>query len=297
VRHDSVFAPVDNDEDMLTADSHVHSEWSWDTGGPDSDATGTMVSTCEQAIRIALPALIFTEHLDFDDAWRAGPDEFPAAAGRHINEQGYLVPPLLNVEGYFEAIAQCRRRFPELTVLTGVEFGQPHLFEGRARQLLDLDRFDRINGSLHTLPFGPDRAEPVTLYQRWPPDEVIWAYLAEVPEMVAGSEVFEVFTHIDYAVRSWPTEQAGPFDPRQFEEGFRSGMRCVAGSGRALEMNTRRLEAWIPQWWKEEGGRAVSFGSDAHVPQALANGFPEAQRMLGQLGFRPGARPDQMWTR
>jgi histidinol-phosphatase (PHP family) len=125
---------------------------------------------------------------------------------------------------------------------------------------------------------------------------VVWAYLEEVPRVVAGSDAFEVFTHIDYPVRHWPTDQRGPFQPHRFEEGFRFAMRAIASSGRALEMNTRRLWPWIPQWWKEEGGRAVSFGSDAHVPQAVAAGFPEAQQMLEQLGFRPGPKPEHLWT-
>ncbi|TQM62887.1 PHP domain-containing protein [Humibacillus xanthopallidus] len=281
---------------MLTADSHVHSEWSWDTGGPHSEASGTMAATCEQAQRIGLPALVFTEHFDFEETWRAGTEEFPVAASRHINEAGYLVPPPLDVEGYFAAIAGCRRLFPDLTILSGVEFGQPHLVEDRARQLVDLTRFDRINGSLHTLPVGPDRAEPVTLYRWWDPDDVMSAYLDEVPAMLA-STTFEVFTHLDYAVRHWPLEQAGPFDPRRFEEQFRAALRAIAESGRALEMNTRRLSSWLPQWWTEEGGRAVSFGSDAHVPTALASGFPEAQHMLEHFGFRRGRRPEHLWTR
>lgn len=282
---------------MLTADSHVHSEWSWDTGGPNSDARGTMVRTCQRAASIGLPSLIFTEHFDFDDKWRAEGEEFPAAARQYINDAGYLIPPRLDVDGYFDAITQCRQRFPQLTILTGVEFGQPHLFEDLARQFVDLERFDRINGSLHTLPIGQDRAEPITLYRAWSPDDVVWAYLDEVPRMVAGSAAFQVFTHIDYAVRHWPTQNAGPFDPQRFEQGFRLAMRIIAGSGIALEMNTRRLWPWIPQWWVEEGGRAVSFGSDAHVPQALAHGFPEAQHMLQGFGFRPGARPEDFWTR
>ncbi len=87
-----------------------------------------------------------------------------------------------------------------------------------------LDRFDRINGSLPTLPIGPDRAEPLTLYRMWPPNQVLQTYLEEVPKMVGGSPVFEVFTHIDYALRYWSTELAGPFDPRRFEEGFQSAI-------------------------------------------------------------------------
>jgi histidinol-phosphatase (PHP family) len=148
------------------------------------------------------------------------------------------------------------------------------------------------------LPFiDGDRTEPTTLYRYQSADEVMWAYLEEIPRMVAGSDSFTVFTHIDYAVRSWPVADAGPFDPRRFEDGFRAAMRAIADSGRALEMNTRHLWPWIPQWWAEEGGRAVSFGSDAHGPKALAANFPEAMAMVESFGFGPGSRPEDFWTR
>ena len=125
-------------------------------------------------------------------------------------------------------------RFPELRILTGVEFGQPHLHEAQASHLLDLGVIDRVLGSLHTLEVGDDRSEPNTLFRKWSADEVMWAYLDEIPRMVAGSRTFEVFTHIDYAVRAWPIESAGPFDPRRFEEGFRNAMRAIADSDRIL---------------------------------------------------------------
>ncbi|WP_458682628.1 hypothetical protein [Prescottella equi] len=50
----------------LPADSHVHTEWSWDTGGPSSAAVGRMNLMCERALAIGLPAIVFTEHFDFD---------------------------------------------------------------------------------------------------------------------------------------------------------------------------------------------------------------------------------------
>jgi histidinol-phosphatase (PHP family) len=92
--------------------------------------------------------------------------------------------------------------------------------------------------------------------------------------MVEGSALFEVFTHLDYAVRHWPTERAGPFDPRRFEGGFRSAMRSIAGSGRALEMNTRCLWPWMPQWWAQEGGRTVWVSSRSLAPVVGANVGP-----------------------
>jgi histidinol-phosphatase (PHP family) len=166
-----------------------------------------------------------------------------------------------------------------------------------AAEIVDLDLIDRVLGSLHTVDLGTGRAEPNTLFREHDPAVVMRAYLEEVCVMVAGSDVFEVFTHIDYAIRLWPAESAGPFDPRPFEEAFRAAMRTIAKSGRALEMNTRRLWPWIPQWWTEEGGKTVSFGSDAHTPDALGANFPEATAMLEYFGFRPGRAAEELWSR
>lgn len=280
---------------VLPADSHVHSEWSWDTGGPGSPARGTMQRICARAVRIGLPAVVFTEHLDFP-GWRIGRQDATAAIQHLITTDGLLEPPPLDVAGYLDSIDRCRRLFPTLRILTGVEFGQPHLFDSRAAQLLDLSALDRVNGSLHTLQNGAHRSEPITLYRHWPADQVMWEYLAEIPRMAAASSSFQVFTHLDYAVRSWPAEGAGPFDPRRFEEGFRHALRALAGSGRALEMNTSRLWSWVPQWWREEGGRAVTFGSDAHDPGPLAQHFPEAVAMVEHYGFRSGRKTEDFWT-
>jgi histidinol-phosphatase (PHP family) len=284
----------------LPADAHVHSEWSWDAGS-DPASPGTMERTCARAVRIGLPAVIFTEHLDFEDRWRVDDGDMGEHAGRYVDGDGLVHLPRFEVESWLESIDRCRHAFPELRILTGVEFGQPHLWEREAAPLLDSGVIDRVNGSLHMLPLAGhqpgDRSEPITLYRNAPADEVMRAYLEEVPRMVAGSDRFEVMTHLDYAARAWPAETEGPFDPRRFEELFRAAMRALAGTGRALEMNTRRLWSWIPQWWVEEGGRAVSFGSDSHRAQDLANGLPEAAVMLEHFGFRPGRRPEDLWTR
>ena len=56
---------------------------------------------------------------------------------------------------------------------------------------------------------------------------------------------------------------------KDFEEEYRAVFRALAGTGRALEVNTSSPLASVDQvrWFHEEGGEAVSFGSDAHRPQ------------------------------
>lgn len=281
----------------LPADSHVHSEWSWDLGS-DPLSPGSMVRMCERATRIGLPGIVFTEHLDFEYDWLVDDGDIGEHAQTYVDEAGRVHLPPFDLDGYLESMERCRHDFRDLRILTGVEFGQPHLWDAEAADLLSSGVIDRVNGSLHMLPFRDgSRTESTTLYRYEPADDVMRAYLGEIPRMVGGSDSFEVFTHIDYAVRSWPASTVGPFDPRRFEDGFRSAMRAIAGAGLALEMNTRRLWPWIPQWWTEEGGRAVTFGSDSHGPDMLAANFPEASAMLEHFGFHPGRRPEDFWVR
>ncbi|MDN5900602.1 MAG: PHP domain-containing protein, partial [Brachybacterium sp.] len=205
----------------LPADSHVHSEFSWDTGGPDSPARGTMEATCARAVRIGLPALFFTEHLDLEDAWFTDPEDFGDHERHLVGEDGMVTVPRFDADGYFESIERCRAAFPFLRIGTGLEVGQPHLRLEAAATELDLTRFDRILGSLHTLEFEGRRVEPSTLYRRLPAEEVVRRYLAEIPDLVAGDEPFEIVTHLDYALRYWPEEEVGPFDPRSLEQELR----------------------------------------------------------------------------
>lgn len=127
---------------------------------------------------------------------------FGEYAQKYVDATGHVrLPPF--ADGYLAAIDRCRHQYPELRILTGVEFGQPHLWDAKAAALLSSGAIDRVNGSLHMLPFNDrDRSEPTTLYRYRSADEVMWAYLEEIPRMVAGSNSFVVFTHIDYAVRS-----------------------------------------------------------------------------------------------
>jgi len=68
--------------------------------------------------------------------------------------------------------------------------------------------------------------------------------------------------------------------------------------GRALEINTRLpLHSTIVAWWHQEGGDAVTFGSDAHLPAKVAHGFAEAARMAAAHGFRPGRNRYDPWPR
>ncbi len=276
----------------LPADDHVHTQWSWDA--PDGD----MEQTCARAVAIGLPAVAFTEHADHT-TWTVTPgslDESEHLRGL-LDPDGTLTPPQLDVGGYLDSVQRCRDLFPQLRILSGVELGEPHWHTDATTALLQAGQFDRVLGSLHSLPIGDRFAEPPDLYRQRPAAEVIRDYLAELPRLVAECDAFTVLAHIDYPLRSWP-DSAGPFEPLAFEDEFRFALRTLADSGRVLEVNTAgRVYQQIVGWWHDEGGEAVSFGSDTHEPTALAHGFTDATAMVEAHGFRPGRHLYDFWIR
>lgn len=275
-------------------DGHVHSEWSWDA------RDGSMERTCERAVELGLAAVAFTEHADYTP-WMVTVDEFDEDHQHlraFVTPGGDLVAPPMDVEGYLECLERCRDRFPGLRIISGVELGEPHWHGDAAARLLAAGRFDRVLGSLHSLPLGDRFAEPPNHFRQRPAADVLRDYLAEIPRLVKGSAAFGVLAHIDYAIRYWPSQGAGLFDPEPFEDEFRHALRVLADSARVLEVNTRgKPYPQIVRWWKEEGGEAVSFGSDAHFPGALASGFADAAAMVEAQGFRPGRHPHDFWIR
>jgi histidinol-phosphatase (PHP family) len=271
---------------VLPPDNHVHTQWSWDAPG---DAS--MVLSCEQALAVGVPSVAFTDHLDFT-TWTDG-DQI--AVGR-IEPRPYFRMRTLDVPGYLAAVEECRQRYPDLRILTGAEIGEAHLWGASAAAVVAAARFDRVLGSVHALPFNGRLTAADELFQRMPADEVMRRYFAEVIRLVEGSDIFQVLAHLDFPRRMWP-RSAGPYAEEDFEPEYRAVLSALAASGRILEVNTKTPLASVSllQWWREAGGRTVSFGSDAHQPWRVGYKFKLAVDVVEAAGFRAGRDRFDFW--
>jgi histidinol-phosphatase (PHP family) len=274
---------------MLPADLHSHTEFSWDT------VTGDMEGSCARAVELGLPAIAFTEHTDFI-SWTVEPALLPERMSRYVADATRLVPPPLDVDGYLAAVERCRGKYPSLKIISGVELGEPHWFAAQTASLLASAPFERVIGSLHSLAVDGRHLLVEDEYARRPVADVLRDYFAETVRMIETCSVFEALTHLDYPVRYLPSTEV--FRVEDFEDEVRAVLRALAGTERALEVNTRRtLEPLLVGWWREAGGGAVCFGSDAHRPDLVGTGFAEAAAMVESFGFRPGRHPYDHWIR
>jgi histidinol-phosphatase (PHP family) len=271
---------------VLPADNHVHSEWSWD-----APPEASMTRSCEQALALGVSCVAFTDHLDFT-AWADG-DQIGA---ENLDPRPYTRMRQLDVTGYLAAVAECRERYPDLRIRSGVEIGEVHLFGASAAAVVAGSGFDRVLGSLHAVPFDGRLTAADHLFRRMPAEDVMRRYFAELLRLIEGSDLFQVLAHLDFPRRMWP-RSAEPYDERAFETEYRAVLRALAASDRVLEVNTKSplASAALLRWWREVGGRAVSFGSDAHQPWRVGDKFKLAVDAAESAGFRPGRDRFDFW--
>jgi histidinol-phosphatase (PHP family) len=253
------------------ADLHVHSEWSWDA------PSGSMRETCALAAGLGLRVVAFTDHADYT----------AVADGRR-----------LDLDGYRDGLARCRREFPRLAIWSGVELGEPHRFPAETAELLAQGDFDLVLGSVHAVeiegqlvdcssgPGGPER-DPVAGMRLY------WGETLRLLESVGS---FQVLAHLEYPKRYWPGGRQ-PYRAADFREEIQAVLERAAELELILEINSSAgLEPGrglcpgpeVVRWWRAAGGRAVSIGSDAHRPDALGRGLDLALEAAALAGFQAG---------
>ena len=261
----------------LPPDLHVHTEWSYD------GQRGSMERSCERAISLGLPAIAFTDHADFV---KVHPDQY-----------------CVDITGYLDCVERCRAHFPNLRILSGVELGEPHWFAAETAAVLAAGPLDLVLGSIHCIKVD---GEPLDASQfrghaglDFP--SAVRAYFREVLAMVESNQPFETLAHLDYPKRYWP-DAATAYREKDYEAEIRAVLAAAVRTGRVLEVNTTRGDRLCPdltvvRWWREVGGQAVQYGSDAHSPDKIAEGFKLATQMVEAAGFKPARDPVALWRR
>jgi histidinol-phosphatase (PHP family) len=242
-----------------------------------------MERSCERAIEVGLPAIAFTEHAD----WAL------VHEGQHS----------VDIAGYFDAIERCRAKYKDLRILTGVELGEPHWFPRETAEVLAAGPLDQVHGSIHCVRIGGRVVDASQFRERPGIDfhEAVREYFHETLAMVESGQPFETLAHLDYPKRYW-LDGLAPYREQDYEAEIRAILVAAARTGRVLEVNTTRGHTLCPditvvRWWREVGGQAVQYGSDAHQPDKVAEGFKLATQMVEAAGFKPPSDPLALWRR
>ena len=245
-------------------DTHTHSTYS-------PDGKKTLALMAEAALEHGLQGVAFTEHAE----WYPGDDAY-----------GYLSLP-----DYFASLRGLREAYAEkLTVLAGIELGNPHDFPIEVTDILDTWSFDFVIGSVHWMDNLAGWELPI--FQRGIA-ETYQRYFAEVLTMVDRAR-FDVLGHLDLVRRdSWVLfHQILPLS--DYSDIIHQILKRLIERGKGLEVNTSGLRKGMSEtlpnlevlcWYRKLGGKIIVFGSDAHQPADIAYGFDMTSELARTAGF------------
>ena len=252
----------------MLPDYHVHSNHSLDAHDP-------MAVICQTALEHGVEELGFSEHLDLHPLDR--------------------VMGLFDPEKYWDSLRHCRDTFrSRLIIRAGLEVGEPHHYTSELRSILESYPWDYVLGSQHWM---GDMSVFDPTYFKQPADKAYAHFFDEELELVQEGD-FEILAHMDIAKR-YGFDAYGAFDPHPWEGSIRAILRELARRDRALEVNSGTLRrsvnetspgTVILQWFHEEGGKLVTFGSDAHYAEHVGFARSQAARQLQAAGFTEYAR-------
>jgi histidinol-phosphatase (PHP family) len=260
-----------------------------------------MAAACQRAVELGITTIAVTDHADFTP-WELTPqlaDQVPERLRRYVRRPASLVPPRFDLRTYRNRLDDCRERFPGLRILAGVELSEPHLFPAESRELLRAGAFDLVVVAVHSLGESGRYRHAPWLFGEMPAAAVVRDYLANVRRMLTDftdGNGITVLGHIDYPVRNWPAG-AGGYAVADFEADYRAVLAILARRGGALEVNARvPLPAAVIGWWRDEGGRLLTLGSDAHDGASVGRGLAGLAEMVASMGFTPCDDGSGLWA-
>ena len=236
-------------------DSHIHTEFSADSEMKAQDAM-------REAERQGL-GLVFTEHLDYD---------YPSA-GR----EEFIFDPAAYWAAYEPLCAGGK-------LSLGVEMGMMASAREKNAAFLQRVPFDFVLGSIHFLDVK-DLYYPETFEGR-EKAEMYHEYFTVMRDEIYAHPFINTLAHIDYIARN-STFDNPEISYGEFSDEIDAVLRALIETDTAIEINTRRLGtprgikelAPIYRRYYELGGRYVTIGSDAHVPEGVGRNYHRAREL------------------
>jgi histidinol-phosphatase (PHP family) len=248
---------------LLPTDYHIHTSLC-------KHASGKVEEFVERAIGAGLREIAFTDHIPL-------PGGFDLRHRMAYHE----------MEIYQNWIYTAREKYPDITILLGIEADYYQGLEQYLERFLKAFDFDLIIMSVHFIP-------------GWPPEN--WVFKYDFPDksksqifneyfsvLIAGIEtgMFDILGHADIIKR--PGESVLDISPDMVDR----LMHALAREDMAIEINTSGIRkevcetypdaTWLPLIKNQNV--PVTTGSDAHIPDQIAFKFGELGDILKSAGI------------
>lgn len=257
---------------MIATDMHVHSYFS-------SDSVENPEAIIQTAIQKGFSYVYFTDHHDAD---------FP------ISKENPQMDFQLDFPSYFKKLKALKEKYQkQIQLLIGVEQGICPETADKVTAIASQYDFDFIIGSSHLTglingdPYYPEYYTGMTYIDAYR------KYFMSEAENVRLTSAFDVYGHLDYAVRYCP-DKSFVYRFHDYQDIFEELFKLLIEKGKGIEINTagiRKIGFAHPhrdalRLYREMGGEIITVGSDAHTKDDIGFGFDLAEELLKDCGFR-----------
>ncbi|MFN8524402.1 MAG: histidinol-phosphatase HisJ family protein [Chloroflexota bacterium] len=253
--------------DLPLVDYHIHTARC-------GHASGEMQAYVDQAIRVGLPEMGFSDHIFM--YWLDPERRDPELAMREDEFTQYV-----------EDVDALRRRHSEIEIRLSVEADFIPGAEETLKRILDAHPFDYVLGSVHFIgDWGMDDSRQIKGYDSWDIDELYETYFDLICRG-AESGFFDTIAHLDVVKKFGHRSRT---DPRDL---YARVARRLAATEVAVEVNTAGLRKPVGELYPHldllkacrEAGVPATLGSDAHKPEEVGKGYGEAVAYLKAAGY------------
>lgn len=246
------------------------------------DGMQTVDELCQSMLEKGVEEICLTEHIE-----PGHPD--PAMD----------IPPIWDV--YLAEIAQARKKYPQLTIRSGVEIGDNPLLRDRIKAELDAIPLDFRLLSLH-LVNGVDCYDTEDYFGGKTRAQAYREYAEAKAESILAWTDFDSVAHIGYAAKfSAYTGKERALVYADAPDVFDAILKHIISLDKCLEVNTsgyRTTEdtfahSSIIRRYIELGGECFTFGSDSHGTDRNYADIERAKEMVRSLGGKYQASFEQ----
>lgn len=241
-------------------------------------AGGNLEDYVEAAIRAGLSEIGLSDH---SPIYHLGDDPHPLP-GTAMSQHEF--------PHYLREMGDVRDRFAgRIAVRLGVESDYVLGWDDHYRELWRRYPLDYVIGSVHWLGtwsiFSPELPPGRT------PEDIYEEYLLTT-QAAARSGAYDILGHLDCL------KTRGHIPDPSITPLLEETVRVIASTGITIELNTSGWRKGLGEPYPREEllavcchyGVPVTLGSDAHSPEHVAVGFPEAVELLTRVGYRTLSR-------
>lgn len=249
-------------------DLHMHTKSSF-------DGNYSAEEMCASAVENGLSVIAITDHFDVDFFERHNLD--------------------VRQKTSYEGIISAGEAFKDkITLLRGIEMGQPTYDVALTEKSLARYEYDFVIGSIHNPRGMPDYGD--FDYKSMTENEIYSALDNYFEEELALAKWngFDTFAHLTYPMRYIVQAGRNEIELSRYGDITDEIFRTLIANGKALEINTSGLRQPIGKTmptenyvrrFRELGGEFLTLGSDAHFTEHVGAGIDRGYEIAENCGF------------